>query len=411
MMPASASPSGSAVSGGQRQATELKVCLVSAVPSTLAVFYRPLLAAAKPAGVRLTLITSPGEELDQLGSDYHLKTYAVPILRRITPLVDLATIRSLVGIFRQERFDLVHSHMPKGGLLGMTAARLAGVPHRVHTMHGLPSETASGLTRLILKETEALTCRLAHKVCMVSNSARAGAIQARLCGPEKAIILGNGTACGLDLDRFSRSASVQVRSSEVRRRHDIPVDAIVIGFQGRFVVDKGLTELVEAFEDLSRHRSDLHLLLLGSDGTEREGERVPAETLNTIRRHSRITHAGFVEDPVPYYVAMDICVLPSRREGFPYAILESAALGVPAVANRVTGSVDAVEDGQTGLIVDPDDPLALREAVRRLADDPELRHRLGAAAAERVRRRYSSEHLVSAHWELYRTMAASSGQR
>lgn len=410
-MPARASPSGSAVSGGQRQARELKVCLVSAVPSTLAVFYRPLLAAAKPAGIRLTLITSPGEELDQLGSDYDLRTYAVPIFRQVTPLVDLATIYSLVGIFKRERFDVVHSHMPKGGLLGMTAARLAGVPHRVHTMHGLPLETASGLTRLILKQSESLTCRLAHKVCIVSSSARAAAVQAQLCRPEKTIILGDGTACGLDLDRFSRSASVQRCSSEVRRRQNIPADAAVIGFQGRFVVDKGLIELVEVFEDLSRHRSNLYLLLLGSDGTERKGERAPPETLDAIRRHSRIRHVGFVKDPVPYYAAMDVCVLPSRREGFPYAILESAALGVPAVTYRVTGCVDAVEDGRTGLVVNPDDPAALRQAVRRLIDDSELRHRLGAAAAERVRRCYGSERLVSAHLELYRTMAATSGQR
>lgn len=261
---------------------------MAAVPSTLAVFYRPLLAAAGPAGIRLTLITSAGEELDRLGSDYDLKTYAVPIVRRITPMRDLESIHTLVSIFRQERFDLVHSHMPKAGLLGMIAARLARVPHRLHTVHGLPSETASGIKRLILRQTERLTCRLAETVCVVSPSTRQRAIQARLCHPDKTLILADGTACGVDVGRFSRSEDVRRRSAEVRRRLEIPADAIIIGFQGRFVIDKGLTELVVAFEELAEARSGLYLLLLGSDETEREGERVPGETLEIIRNHSRI---------------------------------------------------------------------------------------------------------------------------
>jgi glycosyltransferase involved in cell wall biosynthesis len=220
-------------------------------------------------------------------------------------------------------------------------------------------------------------------------------------------MLGAGTACGIDLARFKRTDAIDEQARSIRREHGIDEGAVVVGYVGWLVADKGVTELVDAFATLAGARDDLHLLMIGADGTARDP--LPTRTLDAVRQHPRIHHAGLVDEPAVYYAAMDFCVLPSRREGFPYAPLEAAALGVPTIATAVTGCVDAVADERTGLLVGPEDPGALRDAIRRLADAPEDRSRLGDAARSRVCEHFSSQRMVDEHIALYRGPKKVSG--
>ncbi len=385
---------------GQSQgSTPPRVCLVSTVPSTLEVFYQPLLAGLVRAGARVTLISSAGSELDCLAEAHGVDVYPVTITRRISPLKDLSAILRLRRFLRSRRFDLMHTHTPKAGFVGMVAGWLARVPVRVHTLHGLPLETTGGIKRWLLTVADRLTHRLAHKVCVVSRSLCDRAIALRLCHPDKMLILGDGTACGVDLSRFRRSDTVVQKARHIREQHGISAEAVVIGFVGWLVADKGVTELVDVFTDLARRRDDLHLLMIGADGGERDP--LPTRTLDAIREHPRITHAGLVSDPVPYYAAMDVCVLPTRREGFPYAVLEAAALEVPTIATRVTGCMDAVVDGETGILIDPSSASALGDAIERLIGNEALRHKMGKAAGRRVRESFGSDRLVAEHLSLY----------
>jgi len=289
-------------------------------------------------------------------------------------------------------------------MLGMLASWLAGVPVRIHTLHGLPLETTRGLKRHILETAERVTCRLAHRVCVVSPSLRDRVLELRLCPAAKMVILGHGSACGVDLKRFRRTPEVDAQARAMRRNQEIPESAIVVGYVGWMVADKGVADLVEAFVCLAEERRDLYLLMIGADGGDRDP--LPATTWQSVREHVHIRYLGLQPDPVPWYAAMQICVLPSRREGFPYALLESAAMGVPAIATRVTGCVDAIVEGVTGLLVPPGDPPALRDAIRLLVADSDLRTRLAHAASDRVRRLFSSDELVAAHLDLYQTMLA-----
>jgi len=376
-----------------------RLCLVATVPSTLRAFYQPLIKSLCDAGHLVTLIASPGVELDEFRRTAPVQTHCVPITRAISPFRDLRSILMLIRIFRAQAFDLVHTHTPKAGLLGMIASCMARVPRRVHTLHGLPLETARGLKRRLLIMADRLTCGLAHKVCVVSASLRHRALDLQLCDPRKAVVLADGTACGVDLLRFTRTTAVLDQAAEIRRKLAIPPDAIVLGFVGWLVADKGVAELIDVFTALAKRHDNLHLLMIGPEGGKRDP--LPPRTLGTIRQHRGIHYAGLVSDPVPFYAAMDLCVLPTRREGFPYALLEAAALEVPVVATRVTGCVDAVVDGETGLLVDPVDPEGLAAAVERLARDPVLRSALGTAARRRVQASFGSDRLVQAHLALY----------
>jgi glycosyltransferase involved in cell wall biosynthesis len=341
-------------------------------------------------------------ELQELKCGGRAGVFPVDFSRKITLQRDMLALLHLLRLFRTQRFHVVHTHTPKAGLLGMLAGWLTGVPVRIHTLHGLPLETARGWKRKLLTVTERLTCRLAGRVCVVSSSLKNRVLELRLCPPGKMTILGEGSACGVDLNKFRRTPAVEARARAIRQELGIPETAVVVGFVGWMVADKGVMELVKVFQGLAEDRRDLYLLMAGADGGNRDP--LPAATWEAIRGNPRIHYVGRVPDPEHYYTAMDLLVLPSRREGFGLAIAEAGAMGVPAVATRVTGCVDAVMDGRTGVLVSCGDIAGLQDAIHELVLHAGFRRELGRAAADRVRARFASERLIAAHLDLYRAM-------
>jgi glycosyltransferase involved in cell wall biosynthesis len=279
------------------------------------------------------------------------------------------------------------------------SAFVAGISHRVYTMHGLVLETCAGSKRKLLWLAEWLTCKLATQILVVSPSLREQVLEQKLCSAEKIKILGDGTACGIDLAKFKTNKKTAASGRQIREKLNIPEDAIIIGFVGRIVPDKGIETLVDSFVKLQHRVANVHLLLIGRLETIRESLR--QETLDTIKSNDNIHPVGQVGNPIPFYAAMDIVVLPSRREGFPYVPLEAGALELPVIATRVTGCVDAVVDNVTGLLVDVDDEEQLAEAILKLAQDTELRNKLGRQGRERVRRFFDSKRLIAEHISLY----------
>lgn len=357
---------------------------VTSVPLVLWSFFAGQIAFMKRQGFIVRAISSPGEYLDRFALREEIEVDAIEMPRRITPLRDIIALWRMFRQLRTLRPTIVHAHNPKGGLVGITAAWLSLVSTRVYTIHGLPYMTAIGFRRRLLYWSERLTCSLSHRVLCVSDSICEIAIADKLCSSNKIAVLNNGTCNGIDADnRFNREVQLIQRSNEIslREQFGIPPNAVVMGFVGRIVRDKGLVELVTAWQHLREEFPDLHWIVAGMFEPQ---DPLPTRVEKTLRSDKRIHLLGMLLDPVPAYLAMDICVLPTYREGFPYVPMEAAAMGLPVVATQVPGCIDAVVDCQTGTLVPACDSKSLAQAIQRYVRDPELRLKHGLAGRARV---------------------------
>jgi glycosyltransferase involved in cell wall biosynthesis len=340
-------------------------------------------------GVQVSLVSSPDANLEAFAARLGVPAHGVQMPRRITPLRDLGAVLRLRRHLRALRPDVVHAHTPKGGLLGMLGAWLAGVPVRVYHMRGLPLMGAQGVRRRLLWCTERVSCALAHRVICVSHSLREVALREGLCAPERITVVAGGSGQGVDAGgRFHPERQAPGTRDAVRARMGIPGDAVVAGFVGRLVRDKGVVELYEAWRALRERIPSLHLLLVGPFESE---DPVPPEVRRGFEQDARVHLSGMDWDTPPYYAAMDLLVLPTYREGFPNVPLEAAAMGLPVVATRVPGCVDAVADGRTGTLVPARDAAALAEAIGGYAEDPALRRAHGQAGRARVEAQFRQE--------------------
>jgi len=362
---------------------------------------------ARQRDVEMHAISSPGERLDSFGEQEHVPVYAVEMPRRITPLKDLGALWQIVRHLRRIRPHIVHAHTPKGGLLGTIAAWLARVPVRIYHMRGLPLATATGPKRTLLTWSEKVASGLSHETLSVSHSIRDMALELGLCPAGKIKVLLKGSGQGVDADgKFNPATIAQSARAEVRAKYGIPSDALVLGFVGRIVRDKGVVELVEAWQRLRDEFPHLHLLVVGPFEPQ---DPVPAAVEDTLRTDPRVHLTGENWDTPPLYAAMDIVALPSYREGFPNVPLEAASMGLSVVATRVAGCIDAVADGETGTLVPAKDSQALAEAVRAYVSDGDLRSRHGLAGRRRVEQYFRREVIWRAIYEEYAELLQKAG--
>lgn len=374
---------------------------VMTVPQSLG-FLRGQVVFMKQRGFKVHAVTSPGEVLTSFGRSEGVTTHGVYMEREISPIRDLVSLVRLTKLMRDLRPDIVHSHTPKGGLLGMIAAYICRVPIRIYHVRGFRAETETGARRVLLTLTERIACRLAHRVLCVSYSLRKAIVQHKICPSDKILVLLSGSGNGVDATCRFNPKRIPGARSEIRRRFGIPDSARVVGFVGRIVRDKGIVELFEAWSELREEFPDLHLLMIGEPEPV---DPVPLGLLDRLRGDARVHVAGSVKDVPSHYAAMDIVVLPTYREGFPNVLLEAAAMELPVVSTRVTGAVDAVVDGVTGTLVAPRDAQALAQAIRAYLHNPGLARSHGLAGRKRVLVHYRPEAIWTAQYDEYVRLA------
>lgn len=368
-----------------------KLCIVATIPAVVHAFLREQIQAA--ANTYEVTVACNAADKHLLGG-LNARLVLLPIERKPSAWKDLMALVALWRLFRRERFDVVHTHMPKTGLLGTLAATAAGVPVRIHTFHGEVWATRSGLRRHALKRIDQLVALLATQILTVSPSQREFLIKEGVVTNSKAGLIGSGSICGVDPLRFQANADVR---SAIRNQLRIVRTDTVILFLGRLNRDKGMLDLAKAFNSIALVRPNVVLLLVGAE------EDVPFSQMQDICTawRDRMHHVEFTPTPERYMAAADIFCLPSYREGLPMTVLEAASCGVPTVASRIYGITDAVVDGDTGLLFKAGDVEALTRALLVLITDLPLRKRLGQAARERTLTMFSNASITHSMMELY----------
>lgn len=376
----------------------IKLLYITTVPETLN-FLKGQVGYMKRRGFEIHALSSPGEILNQFRDREQVTVHAVEMPRRITPFHDLLAIFQIWQCLRRIRPQIVHANTPKGGLLGTISAWLAGVPVRIYHMRGLPLMTATGYKRRLLWWSEKVSCLLAHQVFCVSHSLREVAIAENLCPTAKIKVLLGGSSNGVDaMGRYNPTHFNAEVGQATRRLYGIPTDALVVGFVGRIVQDKGITELVAAWNVLREEFPHLHLFVVGPFEPQ---DPVPLDVAQQLRQDARIHLTGLINNTSPLYAAMDILTLPTYREGFPNTPLEAAAMQLPVVATRIPGCIDAVQDGVTGTLVPPRNAEALTAALRMYLQQPKLRRQHGQAGCDRVLKSFRQDAIWDAFYQEY----------
>ena len=371
---------------------------VTTIPETFG-FFRGQIDFMKKHSFRVHGVASPGSVFETTAHRENILMHAINMPRYITPWRDLASLFKLWNLFRKLNPDIVHAHTPKGGLLGVIAARLAKVPVVIYGMHGLPFENANGTKRFLLSWSEKIACLGADKIITVGKVIRRKALKYGFCKPDKIMVLGAGSVNGVDGEgRFNPEKFSPLLRNEMRQKLKIPEEALVLGFIGRIVRDKGILELAEAWDTLKDKYKNIYLLLIGPIEPQ---DPIPAELLANLKKDDRVRFTGYIEDIPPFYLMMDINVLPTYREGFPVSPLEAAAMKVPVVATDVDGCPEAVEDGLTGIVVPPKNSRALSEAIEELINNSEKRYAMGQAGRKRVLEKFQPEIIWQALFKTY----------
>lgn len=347
----------------------------------------------------VTAISADEPELKKVAEKYGVKYFPVEMTRQITPFHDLKSVWTLYRYLRREKPEVVHTHTPKAGLVGMMAAKLAGVPVRMHTVAGLPLMEATGVKRTVLELVERLKYALATKVYPNSSGLKEVIEQHGFCSADKLRIIGNGSSNGIDTEWFSPESVTEQEKDNIRARHGINPQDFVFVFVGRMVKDKGINELVDAFKNMENAET-ARLILVGPP--EHHLDPLLPETLQEMETNPRIITTGYREDVRPYFAIAHALVFPSYREGFPNVVLQAGAMGLPGIVTDINGCNEIVQHDVNGLIIPVKNADAIRKAMEQLRRDPAYIRDLASASRPAVVEHYSRHKIWAALLEEYR---------
>ena len=334
-------------------------------------------------------ISSDSAYLERVGVREGVRTFPIDMSRKITPLADFLAICKLYFFLRKEKPLIIHSHTPKAGLVAMIASKLAAVPHRLHTVAGLPLLETKGFKRSILNWVEKLIYVCATNVYPNSFGLQEIIVQNKFCHSSKLKVLGNGSSNGIDIEYFNPSLYTESQNLSLRQQLHIGPSDFVYVFVGRLVSDKGINEMVAAFE---RHQTQhpLSKLLLVGD-YEADLDPLLPNTLQAIQTNDAIITTGFQADVRPYLALSNALVFPSYREGFPNVVMQAGAMGLPCIVTDINGCNEIIKEGVNGVIVSVKNTDNLLLFMNEFVDNSQLFNQLQANSRAMIATRYNQQ--------------------
>ncbi|NQS92583.1 MAG: glycosyltransferase family 4 protein [Chloroflexi bacterium] len=351
----------------------IKIAHITTIDLSLKYLLLNQLKYLREQGYQVAGISSPGpyvKDLEVAG----IRHLPIPISRQlISPLADLVSLIRLICLLRAENFQIVHVHTPKASFLGQIAARIAGVPIVIRTLHGFYfHEGTPPVTRRAMIWMERFAGQFADAILSQNKEDIQTAVDEKIFPSEKISYLGNG----IDIQRFAMESVDPEKLERLRKDFGLDPNKRVVGFVGRLVAEKGVLELFQAARELSTQLDDVQYLFVGPVDWGKKDSITP-EAAAEFGISEICKFVGFQEEMPLVYSLMDVFVLPSHREGFPRSLMEASAMGVPSIATDIRGCREVIQPGENGLLVPLNDPGALVEALKTLLTDAKLAAEMG----------------------------------
>ena len=370
-----------------------KLVRITTVPVSLLVLLKGQMKYMSEHGFEVTMISSPGEEVPKLLEQEKCAHLPVMLTRKITPIQDFKSLIQLTRILKKIKPDIVHTHTPKAGLIGMWAAKLAGVPIRLHTIAGLPWVESSGIMRKVLIFVEKLTAFAAHEI-FPNSFVQKKFMESLNIAKGKMKVLGKGSSNGINTDHFSINDSILQAALHLKNQTKLSSTGWVWIFVGRIVKDKGIAELLDAFTELSLHFPEDQLWMVGAP----EPDLDPLEEKHQLilKNHPQIKSWGFQQDIRPYLAAAKVLVFPSYREGFPNVPLQAGSMGCMLLLSDINGCNEIVEDGIDGKLIPTKHSNLLLNAMMDTRSNPDKTN----AFAKKIQQKIIDNYNQNTLWQI-----------
>ena len=350
-----------------------KLLRITTVPHSLDLLLRGQIKYMSEHGFDVSIASSNGPEIKDIEARENVKHYPISFTRSLNPLKDIVALVQTIKLLMKLQPDIVHTHSPKAGIIGMLAAKICNVPLKIHTVAGLPLVETTGLKRQLLIGVEKLTYFFADWILPNSENLMKY-IKQCIYSSQNVVVLGKGSSNGIDLHYYKSTSSIREKANSLRSQYDINDEDIVLTFVGRLANYKGINELVESFKILQSKYNNIKLFLVGP---YEEINPLKPEKIYDIEHNSAIIATGHQDDIRPYLSLTDIFVFPSYREGFPQALMQACAYGIPCVASNINGCNEIVFDGFNGRLVSPKNVVELTAACDDLICNKHIREEFG----------------------------------
>ncbi len=346
-----------------------KIIRITTVPASLSKLLEGQLAFMNQY-YKIIAISSKGSILESLAKTENIRVHPIDMTRKITPFKDLVSLIQMYCFFKKEQPQIVHTHTPKAGTLGMIAAKLAGVKIRMHTVAGLPLFEKKGFKRKILNLVEKITYCCATNIYPNSFGLMNIIKEKKICNSNKLKVIANGSSNGIDLEYFNPDLFTLESISQLKSDLNITPDDFVFLYIGRIVSDKGINELIDAFDMISQKDKNIKLILVGRE----ESNLDPISSKSSVKINSNINiiRVGYQKDVRPYLNISNVLVFPSYREGFPNTVIQACAMMLPAIVTDINGCNEIVINNHNGIVIPVKDRKALYLAMVKVIKEKEV---------------------------------------